>query len=89
MTHIRYEIVQHDGGWAYKLGDVFSETHATHEGALRAAREAAARQTISGETRPILFQDSDGHWHEETAQGTDRPDAEIDDTAETAAPKTP
>lgn len=83
MTHIRYEIVQHDGGWAYKLGDVFSETHATHDEALRAAREAAARQTISGETRPILFQDSAGRWHEETAQGTDRPDTEIEDPAVT------
>ena len=25
MTHVTYEIVEHDGGWAYKLGDVFSE----------------------------------------------------------------
>jgi hypothetical protein len=25
MTKITYEIVEHDGGWAYKVGDVFSE----------------------------------------------------------------
>ena len=81
MSHIRYEIVEHDGGWAYKLGDVFSETHATHEGALKAARDAAARQSLSGETRPILYQDAKGAWHQETADGTDRPDAEIDDRA--------
>ena len=24
--NITYRIVQHDGGWAYKLGDSFSET---------------------------------------------------------------
>ncbi|MCS0494327.1 DUF2188 domain-containing protein [Ancylobacter sp. MQZ15Z-1] len=89
MTHIRYEIVQHNGGWAYKLGDVFSETHPTHQGALDAAREAAARQSLSGETRPILYQDSAGRWHEETAQGTDRPEAEVeDDTSDPLPPRT-
>ena len=33
MTTIHYHIVPHDGGYAYKLGDVFSEpfpTHAAH-----------------------------------------------------------
>ncbi|GAB4071140.1 DUF2188 domain-containing protein [Ancylobacter sonchi] len=79
MSHIRYEIVEHDGGWAYKLGDVFSETHATHEGALKAARDAAARQSLSGETRPILYQDAAGAWHQETSEGTDRPEADIED----------
>lgn len=81
MSHIRYEIVEHDGGWAYKLGDVFSETHASHEGALAAAREAAARQSLSGETRPILYQDAAGNWHEETAEGGDRPEVEVKDAA--------
>ncbi|WAC27933.1 DUF2188 domain-containing protein [Ancylobacter sp. SL191] len=80
MTHIRYEIVEHDGGWAYKLGDVFSETHPTHEAALNAARDAAARQSMPGETRPILYQDAQGAWHEETAQGFDRPETEVSDT---------
>lgn len=79
MTHIRYEIVEHDGGWAYKLGDVFSETHPTHDSALAAARAAAARQSTSGETRPIAYQDKSGLWHEEVAQGVDRPDVEVED----------
>lgn len=26
MVHVRYEVVEHDGGFAYKVGDVFSET---------------------------------------------------------------
>ncbi len=80
MTHIRYEIVEHNGGWAYKLGDVYSETHPTHEGALKAAKDAAARQSMPGETRPILYQDAQGKWVEETAQGFDRPEAEVSDT---------
>jgi hypothetical protein len=31
MPDITYEIVQHDGGWAYKVDGVFSETFPTHE----------------------------------------------------------
>ncbi|WP_425106364.1 DUF2188 domain-containing protein [Ancylobacter sp.] len=85
MSHIRYEIVEHDGGWAYKLGDVFSETHPTHDAALAAARDAAARQSISGETRPIAYQDRRGRWHEEVAQGGDRPEVEVEDTAKASS----
>ena len=41
MTEVTYEIVEHDGGWAYKVGGVFSETFPTHAAALAAARAAA------------------------------------------------
>src|SRR6185312_13238106 len=44
MNKVTYQIVEHDGGWAYKLGDVYSETFRTHEEALNAARAAAAEQ---------------------------------------------
>ncbi|PZQ84914.1 MAG: hypothetical protein DI549_03275 [Ancylobacter novellus] len=81
MSHIRYEVVPHNDGWAYRLGDVYSETFPTHVAALAAARDVAARQAVPGETRPILYQDKAGNWHEETAQGIDRPDAEVQDTA--------
>ena len=37
MNKVTYEIVEHDGGWAYKVGDVFSETFATRELAHAAA----------------------------------------------------
>lgn len=73
MTELTYEIVQHDGGWAYKLGDVFSETHRTRAGAEQAAAKAAAEQRVPGPTEPILFQDAQGRWHEEVASGDDRP----------------
>lgn len=79
MKHIRYEVVPHDGGWAYRLGDVYSETHATHEGALKAARAAAARQAVPDETRVIAYEDTAGTWHQETAFGSDRPEVEVDD----------
>ena len=41
MAHITYRIVEHDGGWAYKLGDVFSETFPTHAAAVKAAHRVA------------------------------------------------
>ena len=35
MTRVVYSIVEHDGGWAYKLGGVFSESYPTRELALQ------------------------------------------------------
>ncbi|GGF28931.1 hypothetical protein GCM10011321_20460 [Youhaiella tibetensis] len=74
---IKYEIVQHDGGWAYKLNGVFSEPFRTHDAALAAAREAASRQELPDETRDILYEDDRGVWHSEESEGDDRPDAEV------------
>ena len=41
MAEVTYEIVEHDGGWAYKVDGVFSEPFPTHEDALAAAQSAA------------------------------------------------
>lgn len=79
MATIHYKIVQHDGGWAYKLGDVFSESFRTHDQALSAARRAAREQERPDETRAILWEDANGKWHEELARGNDRPETEVDD----------
>lgn len=81
MSELTYEIVQHDGGWAYKVGDVFSETFATHDHALEAAKDAAARQQLAGETDGIQYQDPSGRWHEEVADGGDRPETHVADSA--------
>jgi hypothetical protein len=81
MSEITYEIVEHDGGWAYKVDGVFSETFPTHAAALKAARMAADEQKIPGETEVIEFEDADGKWHTETARGNDRPSITIKDTA--------
>ncbi len=79
MTEIHYKVVEHDGGWTYKLGDVFAETFRTHDDAMAAARAVAAEQRLSGDTVPISWQDADGKWHEEVAQGDDRPEADVSD----------
>ena len=43
MTDITYNIVEHDGGWSYKVGDTFSETFPSHEAALAAAKRASRK----------------------------------------------
>jgi hypothetical protein len=78
MTKVVYQIVEHDDGWAYKVGDVFSETFPTHELARRAAEQAAAEQRVGGETTGIDYEDSRGRWHEEVAEGKDRPDTDVE-----------
>src|SRR5215467_7633852 len=44
MTHVIYEIVEHDGGWAYRVDGIVSETFPSHNAARRAAEHAAAEQ---------------------------------------------
>lgn len=78
MARVVYEVVEHDGGWAYKLGDVFSETFATREEAAEAARIAADEHEQSGPTTEIEYQDAEGRWHEEIAEGDDRPEADVE-----------
>jgi hypothetical protein len=85
MTQLKYEIVEHDGGFAYKLGDVFSEPFPTHDEAAAAARRAANEQRVAGETAVIQYQDASGKWHEEIARGDDRPETVVED--DFAAPK--
>ncbi|MGF7007141.1 hypothetical protein J2Y52_002635 [Aminobacter sp. BE110] len=79
MAKLLYEIVQHDGGWAYKVGETYSETFPSHEDALRAAETAAAEQRVAGSTDGIQYEDADGRWHDEVARGDDRPDTEVSD----------
>ncbi len=57
MTQLKYEIVEHDGGFAYKLGDVFSEPFPTHDEAAAAARRAALEQRVAGETAATVVED--------------------------------
>ncbi|SJZ95743.1 DUF2188 domain-containing protein [Consotaella salsifontis] len=83
MVVLHYEIVPHDGGWAYKVDDVYSETFATHGDALAAARDAAERQQLADEdTATITYEDPNGRWHEEIVSGDDRPQTEVDDGAD-------
>jgi hypothetical protein len=77
MASVHYKVVQHDGGWAYKLGDVFSEPFATRDAAIHAAHHVAREQERPGETGRILWEDDKGQWHEELARGDDRPIADV------------
>ncbi|HWV52452.1 DUF2188 domain-containing protein [Pseudorhodoplanes sp.] len=81
MTNVKYRIVQHDGGWAYKVGDVFSEPFRSHAAALGAARKAAREQRTPGRTEVIEWEDENGVWHTETASGSDRPETDVEDKA--------
>jgi Uncharacterized protein conserved in bacteria (DUF2188) len=74
MPDVTYEIVEHDGGWAYKVDGVYSEPYPTHADAL-----AAAQQTVPGHTETIEYEDEKGRWHTETARGSDRPQTYVKD----------
>jgi len=79
MAKVTYEIVEHDGGWAYKVDGVFSEGFPTHAEALAAAQAAAQEQEIPGHTENIEYEDDKGKWHVETASGRDRPHTVVKD----------
>jgi Uncharacterized protein conserved in bacteria (DUF2188) len=77
MTKVTYEVVEHDGGWAYRADGVYSETFATHDLARRAAERAAQEQLVAGTTTGISYEDQQGRWHDEVARGDDRPETEV------------
>jgi len=77
MTKIVYEVVEHDGGWAYKVDGVFSETFESHDIARRAAERAAKEQVVKGDKTDISYEDKDGHWHDEVSAGDDRPETDV------------
>ncbi len=78
MAKVTYHIVEHDGGWAYRVNDVFSETFPTHDQARKAAERAAAEQHVAGDTTAISWEDQNGKWHQELARGDDRPETEVE-----------
>jgi hypothetical protein len=79
MSSVKYEIVEHDGGWAYRVGGTYSETFATHDTARRAAERAAASQQRPDEgERGISYEDQRGVWRDEVAEGDDRPATEVE-----------
>ena len=79
MSHLTYKIVEHDGGWAYTVNGVFSESYPTHTMALAAAKRAATEQRVPGRTEAIMYEGADGVWHTETASGSDRPETDVED----------
>ena len=78
MTHVTYQIVEHDGGWAYRVDGVYSETFPSHDADRKAAERAAREQRVGGRTAGITWEDKNGKWHEEIAEGGDRPDTDVE-----------
>ena len=79
MATITYHVAEHDGGYAYRLNDVWSETFPDHDTALAEAKSAAQRQHIGGNDAEISYQLADGRWQIEHADGGDRPDTHVID----------
>ena len=79
MSALKYEIVEHDGGWAYRVGATYSETFPRHDLALRAARLAAMEQQRPGESAGIEYEDEQGRWRQEVAAGDDRPETDVEE----------
>lgn len=80
---VTYHVGEHDGGFAYRVGDVWSETFPDHDSALAAAKDAAERQQMGGEEVDISYQLADGRWQSQHVSGGDRPETDVvDDTAE-------
>jgi hypothetical protein len=78
MSLVTYEIIEHDGGWAYRFAGTYSETFPSHDAALKAARRAAAEQRRPGDTTGIQYEDERGQWRQEVSSGEDRPDTEVE-----------
>jgi hypothetical protein len=79
MPSVTYAIVEHDGGWAYRVDGTFSEPYASREAAHLAACRAALEQQRPGETAGITWEDERGRWHAEISKGGDRPDVAVED----------
>ena len=77
MNKVTYEIVEHDGGWAYRVEGTYSETFPSHDAAFRVARDAACEQVLPGETAGIAWEDTRGRWHAEVTSAEDRPQTEV------------
>ena len=76
MTVVHYTIVQHDGGWTYKVGEVFAETFATRADAEAAAKRAAGEQRVATPPHDIEFEDEKGRWRTEHSDG-EPPDTDV------------
>ena len=79
MAELIYHVVEHDGGWAYKVGETFSETFRSHSAAHDAAVRAAIEQRQPGRSVGIVYEDSNGRWRRDLSDGDDRPATRVED----------
>jgi hypothetical protein len=78
MTKIIYEVVEHDGGWAYRVDGAYSETFPSRALAHKAAQRAASEQEVAGAATGIVYEDKQGRWHQELSRGDDRPETDVE-----------
>ena len=78
MAKVVYQIVEHDGGWAYRSDGVYSETFASHDAARAAGVHAALEERRAGDDAVISYEDENGAWHDEAVDGGDRPDTAVE-----------
>jgi hypothetical protein len=78
MVQITYRIVEHNGGWAYQLGQTYSETYPDADSARTAAIAAAREQKVPDEDSLIEYADASGRWITERADGHDRPETQVE-----------
>jgi hypothetical protein len=62
MADITYQVLPHDNGWAYKLGNTLSETYPTADEAIVHAKDAASRQKIGDGDALLAYPAPDGGW---------------------------
>ncbi len=79
MVKVVYEVVEHDGGWAYKFDKVFSETFPTHEAAHAAAAAPPPSSGCRAGPRRSSLRTARASGTRETASGSDRPVTEVVD----------
>ena len=82
MDKVTYRIVSHNEGWAYEVDGSYSETFATRDQAIEAAKDAARSQRAPGDTEPVSYQDEHGRVHREIEPGRDRPDTQVENPEE-------
>lgn len=77
MVTVHYHIVEHDGGWTYKVGDVFGSTYRTRAEAEAAAERAAREQRVPSGPAELQYEDESGRWRTEHTDG-DAPETDVD-----------
>ena len=72
MAKVTYRIVKHEDGWAYKVGEVFSETFRSHHTVTDLYGAYEIRDLPPGSYTLRV-------WHEELDPGSDRPETTVED----------
>ena len=84
-----YKIVEHDGGWAYRVDGVFSETFPSHDAARAAAERAAAEQRAAAKRprSPMRTPPADGTRNRPPPRPPTKPKSKIDSAQSRRAPR--